>query len=460
MKKVLVCCLLELFSRIISGQNTTVVLQPDSACGKDAPISSLFPDQNFGNHPDFLATAWTNGGSAVVDRSLLEFNMSWIPKGTNVVNATLDLFHYNSTANIGHSNLSGPDNASLYRVTQSWDEHQVTWNNQPTYTTLNRVMLPASTSSTQNYSVDVTALVQDMINNPLNSFGFIFKEDTEQYYRSMLFASSNESNPAFHPRLTLVLAGQITPGNLCYYQLPLNVSVAGTNATCNGKCDGSVSVAATEGTPPYLYSWSPGGEVTPSVFNLCPGIYTVTVSDSNGNIVTSTAIITQPPVAAHFATDVTIGLGSSIPLHATESGSCTWSPAEYLSCISCPDPLATPLETTTYCVIQRDTAGCTSTGCTTVHVECGDVYVPNYFSPNSDGVNDVLCVYGSCIKEMQFNIYDRWGEKVFETNDKASCWDGVYKGENLNTGVFVYFLKATLASGEVITWQGNITLAR
>ncbi|TAL58166.1 MAG: hypothetical protein EPN85_12200, partial [Bacteroidetes bacterium] len=70
-----------------------------------------------------------------------------------------------------------------------------------------------------------------------------------------------------------------------------------------------------------------------------------------------------------------------------------------------------------------------------------------------------------CIQNMTFTIYDRWGEKVFETTDQKICWDGTYKGNSdsyrgMNTAVFVYFLEATLTSGEKINKKGNISLLR
>ncbi len=70
------------------------------------------------------------------------------------------------------------------------------------------------------------------------------------------------------------------------------------------------------------------------------------------------------------------------------------------------------------------------------------------------------CVRGNCIETIYFIIYDRWGEKVFETTDQKICWDGTYKGKLLNTAVFTYYMMATLTSGEKINKKGNISLIR
>jgi gliding motility-associated-like protein len=109
--------------------------------------------------------------------------------------------------------------------------------------------------------------------------------------------------------------------------------------------------------------------------------------------------------------------------------------------------------------------GCRDTACISIHikndaVKCVDLFVPNAFSPNNDGVNDLETVLGNCIAKMQFLIFDRWGEKVFESDNPKDSWDGTYNGEPMNTAVFVYYLRATLTTGEEITQKGNISLVR
>lgn len=96
-----------------------------------------------------------------------------------------------------------------------------------------------------------------------------------------------------------------------------------------------------------------------------------------------------------------------------------------------------------------------------VNVELStNVFVANVFSPNGDGNNDVLHILGKGITEIEFIIYNRWGEKVFETTDIAAGWDGTYKGSPMNIGVFVYYIKGKLKDGKEITKKGNVTLLR
>jgi gliding motility-associated-like protein len=95
-----------------------------------------------------------------------------------------------------------------------------------------------------------------------------------------------------------------------------------------------------------------------------------------------------------------------------------------------------------------------------VIADCGEMYVPNAFTPNNDGANDVLYVRGICLESLTFMVFNRWGEKVFETTDQRVGWDGSYKGEDLNTGVFVYRLEGKTYDGVGFSLKGNVTLIR
>ncbi len=192
-----------------------LTLQPGAVEGKDVILNGR-PSQvnnNFGIHPDILASAWTYGGIPGVLRTLIEFDLSVIPNGAAIISADLSLFFNPTSANAGHSNLSGPNTSILQRVTSSWDEMTVTWNTQPTTTTGNEVTLAQSISNTQDYpDIDVTALVQDMVNNPSTSFGFMIRLITESYYRSLLFASSDNADSTNWPKLEICyVASQINP---------------------------------------------------------------------------------------------------------------------------------------------------------------------------------------------------------------------------------------------------------
>ncbi len=222
---------------------------------------------------------------------------------------------------------------------------------------------------------------------------------------------------------------------------------------------GSATAAASGGTSPYTYSWSPSSQTTQTATGLASGNYTCTITDQNGCTQTATVnVVTYPnPTAAAGGSPTTIGFSETSTLTATGGGNYLWSTGETGATIT-----VSPSATTTYCVLVTDANNCTDSACVTITVDlrCGQVFVPTAFSPNNDGMNDILLVRGNCITEMTFTIYDRWGEKVFETSDPKTGWDGTYKGQALNTAVFVYHLSATVITGEKITMKGNVSLVR
>jgi len=119
----------------------------------------------------------------------------------------------------------------------------------------------------------------------------------------------------------------------------------------------------------------------------------------------------------------------------------------------------------TYTVIITDGNLCAASGSASIFsssVPCSTpyLYIPNIFSPNGDGENERLFVQGSGIKELTFIIYDRWGEKIFESEDTGIGWDGTYKGKPMNEAVFVYYVKATFINSEIVERKGNVTLVR
>jgi gliding motility-associated-like protein len=97
------------------------------------------------------------------------------------------------------------------------------------------------------------------------------------------------------------------------------------------------------------------------------------------------------------------------------------------------------------------------------HDTLASVYIPNALSPNGDGDNDMLKFYLQdkyCLKDFAITIYDRWGEKVYETTDINSAWDGTYNGHELNSAVFSYYCKTITATGRQVMRKGNISLVR
>lgn len=206
MKKILTTIPFLFFVSWVFAQ-TTITLQPGATSGKDAMIWTNNPNTNYGTTRDFKAMAWTWSGAPGVRRSLIDFDLSGVPAGAQIVDARLSLYFNPNSGDVpftgGHSSLSGSNASVLQRITSQWDESTVTWNNQPATTTQNEVQLPQSTSPTQDYlDIDVTAMVEDMIADP-SSGGFMIRLQTEQHFRVLLFASSDDLNAALHPKLEI-----------------------------------------------------------------------------------------------------------------------------------------------------------------------------------------------------------------------------------------------------------------
>jgi gliding motility-associated-like protein len=237
-------------------------------------------------------------------------------------------------------------------------------------------------------------------------------------------------------------------------------------------CEGSCVTFTDLSTGATTWQWTFNGG-TPLTANtkgphtVCfgaAGIYNMELIASNStgaDTITSTVEVYATPTV-NAGNDVTIDLGQSVTLNATgTNGTHTWSPPIWLDCITCSSPVATPQETTTYTVIVVDSNGCTASDDVTIIVDFDYViWVPNIFSPNGDGNNDIAFVRGVGVEYLNFVIFDRWGEKVFETNDINNGWDGTFRGQKMNNGVFVYYLQATFKNGEEVTKKGDITLIR
>ena len=127
--------------------------------------------------------------------------------------------------------------------------------------------------------------------------------------------------------------------------------------------------------------------------------------------------------------------------------------------------MATPKQTTTYNLTVTSPDGCVATLAVTITVnipECAEpfIFLPNAFSPNGDGKNDVLYLRSNIVDRMSLIIYDRWGEKVFETTNQSVGWDGTYKGKLLPPDVYGYYLTVICIDGQQFMKKGNVTILR
>ncbi len=169
--------------------------------------------------------------------------------------------------------------------------------------------------------------------------------------------------------------------------------------------------------------------------------------------------------------DKTISVGSSTGLTLKVSDDVNyiqWLPATGLSCANCSSPVASPKQTTSYRVTVMNRGGCINKDDITVFVVCngGNIFMPNTFSPNGDGNNDVFYPRGKglyTIKSMR--IFNRWGEPVYEAvnflaNDASKGWTGTYKNGPAPNDVYVYFVEVICENNALLTYSGNVALIR
>ncbi len=257
---------------------------------------------------------------------------------------------------------------------------------------------------------------------------------------------------------------------------PVANFILSTNDTiCAGGC--VTFSSTTSGGNLNNYQWYYGSGVGTSSVGITPqacypsaGTYSVMMIASNGcgsdTVVKTNCIkvFDLPVLVAYGDTTINIGESATIFANATGATSYNWSPNVNgsISCPTCSTTIVQPSSTTNYIVVASNTPYCRVQDTVTIIVEivCGEFFVPNAFSPNGDGLNDMVNIHGKCISTFILQIFNRWGEKVFETTSLTDSWDGTFRGQKLDTGVFVYKAEGVSIDGKEFKTKGNITLIR
>jgi gliding motility-associated-like protein len=236
--------------------------------------------------------------------------------------------------------------------------------------------------------------------------------------------------------------------------------------------------AAVTGSQPMNYQWVfPGG--TPPTSNLsnpevCYGVkgsYSVALSVTNAygsfSLTANDFIhVADTPRVFNALKDTILKVGQTTLLTVNDGvgSSYYWYPNVNgsIACPTCSNTVVQPTVTTRYYVEVSNSPYCKRRDSVLVKVDfvCGDFFVPNAFSPNGDGLNDMINVHGFCVATYVLQIYNRWGEKVFETTSMTESWDGTYQGKALDTGVFMYRADGITIDQKPFNIKGNITLIR
>ena len=302
----------------------------------------------------------------------------------------------------------------------------------------------ASFSNTLNTSpADSTALLSPVVSGTYfvradNGAGCVAIDSVHIIIPLASAATGGETLICAGDTATLLVTG-IDAGSFIQWSPPDEI-LTGQNTT-------TVTVAPTEQT-------TYGVDVTSAFGCTWNNTITVNVSPLSGSSVSASV---DPSVVVP---------GTVVQLQATPTSGVTyaWTPAGSVSDASIGNPTATVQQTTTFYVIVSDGI-CTRTDSVKVLVydlrcEEPDIFVPNTFTPNGDGVNDTLFVRGQQIERLEFLVFDRWGEKVFETVDQTKGWDGRYSGKHVDPAVFVYHLMAWCVDGQRYFTKGNVTVVR
>jgi PKD repeat protein len=261
-------------------------------------------------------------------------------------------------------------------------------------------------------------------------------------------------------------------------RLPISSPIISiTNSPCTQSL-GSIFVkfdSLTNGTAPYRFSIN-----NDSIFSNTTGIFTnlsspktyvIRVKDANGCVAERTANLTGPtPFSVDAGGTRRINLGDSVLVRAVANRTSLvkylWQNTEGVSCRTCDVAWLRPFRNTIFTVLATDISGCTDTAKVLVEVNrTGHVFVPNTFSPNRDGVNDVFYPHSDLsvklIREM--NVFDRWGVQVFHRENfapdvEALGWDG--NGGNAPVDVYVWSMTVDYLDGTSEVFKGDINIVK
>jgi gliding motility-associated-like protein len=260
-------------------------------------------------------------------------------------------------------------------------------------------------------------------------------------------------------------------------QSGVDIMTSDSQVTCSGDTLLLVATDLLQGFDIVDYSWSPvsdilSGQGTDSVWVLANAdvYYTIVAtntehckdtsySDINVSSISPIVTLTANP------NQIYLGQQSQLLTHYDFDYTYKWTFEPTLNDSTVHNPIATPRISTTYQLQVTSPSGCQIVDTVRVRIlapVCDNpvVFVPNAFTPDDDGHNDILMVNGNNVVEMTMMIYNRWGQKVFETNDQNIGWDGTFKGKLLPPDVYGYYMKCTCDKGGQLLLKGSISLLR
>jgi len=250
-------------------------------------------------------------------------------------------------------------------------------------------------------------------------------------------------------------------------QKPLTFFAPESKMICKGE---SVQLNGNNGNA-VQYLWSPAAYLSnatiidPIANPPVTIAYTLKVSDNacktDSSFAVNVTVVPMPKIYASKSNDLNC-IKPFAQLNVSGASNYIWTPAYGLNNDSIPNPIANPAFTTTYFVTATDSAICNGKDSVTVvaNFKNHGIFLPNSFTPNGDGLNDCFGIkYYRDIQNLEFIIFNRYGNTVFRTHNADECWDGNYMGKPASPGSYVYFIKAKTLCGEVVI-KDNVMLIR
>jgi len=408
---------LTIFPLVVSNSNLSI-------CQGDSILLGGIFQNSSGTYNDTIANGAINGCDSVIQTSLTVNPISFSITNASVCQGDSILINgvFQSAAGtysdtIPNSNVNGCD--SILQIILNI--------NQPVVNTVN-------TNICQGDSV---------------LLGGSFQQTTGTYYDSIPNGAANGCDSIIETILTVnpIADATITPqAALCTGDSPFNLTSVQSGGLWGGQGVTDVNL----------------GEFSPSVAGVGSHQIVYTISGNCGNSDTINIVVNASPIFDISTIDDNCdqSLGEIILTNLSGIPPYLYSWVD----LSINGNAASNLQEGTYTVFVSDSTGCSNSYITTIYdleLDCDyHVYLPNVFSPNGDGENDILYVLGKGIESISLSIYNRWGNKVFETNDMLQGWDGTYNGNEQGNAVFVYYITATFVNGKTVEEKGNVSIVK
>jgi|JI9StandDraft_1071089.scaffolds.fasta_scaffold04704_3 gliding motility-associated-like protein len=473
---------------VCSGGTIAIGSAPIGAYTYEWNTQSVLNDSTVSN-PNF---SYTNTGASQIFTLTVTASDNGC-KASDDVNVTVDAPQ--ATTIIANDPTTFCDGGSANLASN--DPIIISWNWSTTETTQSITVSASGTYSLNGFDAnhcyyESNAIIINEVPNPtvnLSGTGVV-DESCSNYKDGSITVQASSGTPAYQyvwnttPIQTSNSISNLSPGtydvlvtdlNNCTVTGSYTVNTANVffvvvdsvwHASCFGFSDGAIFASVNGGNSPYSYVWS-NGSTKQDLTKIKAGNYSITATDGQGCKNDMAVTIGEP---AEIVTTTTSNLSinfteeTDIDVTVTPGAAYTylWSPAASLSCSDCEDPRAFPVRTTSYTLIVTDpTTLCKDTSIIKLLVDpAKKVYIPNAFTPNNDTKNDVWKVFAYGVKYFQATVFNRWGEKVFESADIQGGWDGTFKGAPVQPGIYTYLVNVTYLDGEVVKNQGSLTVIK